>query len=240
MLLPPSYRCSTTWGRQMLFSSQRWSIICLCHCLCLCLCLPHEEGKCCFPHQGDRFFVFVFVIVFLFGFAYHMRKANAVFLTKVISSLSLCLSDTAWSISQDFDNNNKSDCIGFQVDKKDLSMCNSYQNRLRRSQSWRRSIPMSTFCSATTTSQRFLSSRRFSIQHFQDFLRKFSRYNFAQYCLGLLFTNRLFKVLTPKVQKIDLWVRILCWDCLGGGILSQEVSEGLASRGPGRCWWVNA
>ena len=29
---------------------------------------------------------------------------------------------------------------------------------------------------------------------FQDFLRKFSRYNFAQYCLGLLFTNRLFKV----------------------------------------------
>ena len=32
---------------------------------------------------------------------------------------------------------------------------------------------------------------------FKDFLRKFSRYNFAQYCLGLLFTNRLFKVLTP-------------------------------------------
>ena len=31
-------------------------------------------------------------------------------------------------------------------------------------------------------------------QTFQDFLRKFSRYNFAQYCLGLLFTNRLFKV----------------------------------------------
>ena len=31
---------------------------------------------------------------------------------------------------------------------------------------------------------------------FKDFLRKFSRYNFAQYCLGLLFTNRLFKVLT--------------------------------------------
>jgi hypothetical protein len=28
----------------------------------------------------------------------------------------------------------------------------------------------------------------------QDFLRKFSRYNFAEYCLGLLFTNRLFKV----------------------------------------------
>ena len=27
----------------------------------------------------------------------------------------------------------------------------------------------------------------------QDFLRKFSRYNFAGHCLGLLFTNRLFK-----------------------------------------------
>jgi len=27
----------------------------------------------------------------------------------------------------------------------------------------------------------------------EDFLRRFSRYNFGGHCLGLLFTNRLFK-----------------------------------------------
>jgi len=78
---------------------------------------------------------------------FHVREANAVFLTK------------------DFDNNNKSDCIGFQVEAITiLETEKSYVNILLGNYD----VP-------------------------EDFLRKFSRYNFAQYCLGLLFTNRLFK-----------------------------------------------
>jgi hypothetical protein len=35
-------------------------------------------------------------------------------------------------------------------------------------------------------------SKVLTVFNLQDFLRKFSRYNFADYCLGILYTNRLF------------------------------------------------
>jgi len=78
---------------------------------------------------------------------YHVKEANAVFLTK------------------DFNNDNKSECLGFQVEAITiLETEESYVNILLG----KYDVP-------------------------EDFLRKFSRYNFASYCLGLLFTNRLFK-----------------------------------------------
>merc|ERR1719153_417626 len=78
---------------------------------------------------------------------YHVKEANAVFITK------------------DFDSTGGSDCLGFQVEAITiLETEHSYVNILLGDYN----IP-------------------------EDFLRKFSRYNFAEYCLGLLFTNRLFK-----------------------------------------------
>jgi len=68
-------------------------------------------------------------------------------------------------ITKDFDNKDGSDCLGFQVEAITiLETEHSYVNILLGDYN----IP-------------------------EDFLRKFSRYNFAEYCLGLLFTNRLFK-----------------------------------------------
>ena len=72
--------------------------------------------------------------------------------------------------------------------------------RSRQSQSWKRRSLMSTSSLVTMMCQRskfYLEIfQLWQLNCFKDFLRKFSRYNFAQYCLGLLFTNRLFKVLT--------------------------------------------
>ena len=45
---------------------------------------------------------------------YHVREANAVFLTKV----GQVPSEQLQAMFQDFHNNNKSDCIGFQVTKE--------------------------------------------------------------------------------------------------------------------------
>merc|ERR1719402_1474114 len=68
-------------------------------------------------------------------------------------------------ITKDFDDKNGSDCVGFQVEAITiLETEKSYVNILLG----KYDVP-------------------------EDFLRKFSRYNFAEYCLGLLFTNRLFK-----------------------------------------------
>ena len=100
------------------------------------------------------------------------------------------------------------------------------QIRLKRSQSWRRRSHMSISYLATTMSQRFHSSQscicHLKSKTFQDFLRKFSRYNFAQYCLGLLFTNRLFKVLAQAQNERHVG------PCVG------TVLEGQPSTG--RCW----
>ena len=37
----------------------------------------------------------------------------------------------------------------------------------------------------------------------EDFLKIFSRYNFNQYCLGVLFTNRAFEELVLGLRRVD-------------------------------------
>ena len=67
-------------------------------------------------------------------------------------------------IDQDFDDDGTSECIGFSVSE------------------------ISVF--KTSESDVNLLTGNFSVP--EDFLKKFSRYNFDGFCLGLLFTNRAF------------------------------------------------
>ena len=67
-------------------------------------------------------------------------------------------------IDQDFDDDGTSECIGFSVSE------------------------ISVF--KTSESDVNLLTGNFSVP--EDFLKKFSRYNFDGFCLGILFTNRAF------------------------------------------------
>ena len=71
-------------------------------------------------------------------------------------------------IAQDFDDDGTSECIGFSVSE------------------------ISVF--KTAESDVNLLTGNFSVP--EDFLKKFSRYNFDGFCLGILFTNRAFSGLS--------------------------------------------
>ena len=80
---------------------------------------------------------------------WHIKEANALFQSK------------------DFDNDGKSECLGFTV--SEITVFKSKESALN------------------------LLTGEYSVP--EDFLKRFSRYNFDGFCLGVLFTNRAFSEL---------------------------------------------
>ena len=78
------------------------------------------------------------------------------------------------SPKQDFDDDGTSECIGFSVTE------------------------ISVF--TTAESDVNLLTGNFSVP--EDFLKKFSRYNFDGFCLGVLFTNRAFTGTGPLINDV--------------------------------------
>ena len=83
-------------------------------------------------------------------------------------------------------------------------------------------------------------------RHPQDFLRRFSRYNFAGHCLGLLFTNRLFKDLVLGTQLLphlgaeaNVYIISPNLSISRPGSCSDQVWRGVATPRPGE-WGARA